>query len=249
MHEISQTGYDGIEVSWSVAEAYADRVDVFMEMLHDERLELAAIDSPLWLLGPDSKEDEKERFLAIGRFAAAVGAQVVVAMAPRKWPDVAISPEEWKAMVDFANEVGAAVEEMGIKLTFHPEVDTWIDTRKEIASFLDDTSSSAVGLCIDTAQFQHNRINPANFFLQIHDRVHHIHLKDYIKNRNPYEKRLRPLGRGEVDFKSIVRSLDAKDYNGWVVGEYDVPPELNPNPTGTASTAFDYCIHALDLGL
>jgi len=249
MHEITQIGYDGIEVAWSLAESYADRVDVFMEMLHDEHLELAAIDSPLWLLAPDSKEDEKERFLAIGRFAAAVGAHVVVAMAPRKWPDIPVSDEEWQAITDFSNEVGVEIEGMGLKFVFHPEVGTWLDTRREIERFLNETAPEAVGLCIDTAQFTYNRINPANYYLSIHDRVHHIHMKDYVKNKQPYEKRLRPLGRGEVDLKALVRNLDKKDYNGWVVSELDMPYEQNANPSANASTAYEYCIHTLDLGL
>ncbi|MBN1807576.1 MAG: sugar phosphate isomerase/epimerase [Planctomycetes bacterium] len=249
MHEISQMGFDGIEVTWSVAESYADRIDVFMEMLHDEGLELAAIDSPLWLLTPDSKEDEKERFMAMGRFAAAVGAQVIVLMAPRKWPDMAISGEEWKTVVDFANELGSELNELGIRLAFHPEIDTWIDTRTEIEDFLKHTAKESVGLCLDTAQMTHNRINPANFYLRFAPRVYHLHLKDYSRNRQSYPKRLKPLGKGSVDFKALVKALDKKDYSGWVVGELDLPHDKKLNPGGYAKTAHDYSIQTLDLGL
>lgn len=249
MTALARMGYRGIEVDWEVAESFMYRVEVFGEMLHHETLELAAVDGKLWLVGPGSEVEEKTRFLSMGRFALACGCQVVVVIPPRRWPDAEVGKEEWQCLIRFANETGKELAAMGGVLAIHPDVDTWIESRSEINRLLNDTDPESVFLCVDTAHFAHTRINATNFCAGKGERVRHVHLKDYrrTKANYPYYRRVRAVGKGDFDFRSLVRKLDGGGYVGWIVGEYDAPSDADPE--AAAKSAHDYAVGVLDLGL
>jgi inosose dehydratase len=72
-----------------------------------------------------------------------------------------------------------------------------------------------------------------------YSRIWHVHFKDYdpktgqeaIDNGYDYFKSVEKgvfceLGKGNVDFKSIVNMLNENGYDGWIVVEQDVLPGM-----------------------
>ena len=101
------------------------------------------------------------------------------------------------------------------------------------------TDSSLLGLCLDMGHYAFGGGNPVEALKKYYNRIWHVHFKDYnpaigelaLRNRFGYLKSVEEgvfceLGKGNVDFKSIVKILTEKGYEGWIVVEQDVLPGM-----------------------
>ena len=58
--------------------------------------------------------------------------------------------EQWKQVARVVAEAARVTEDFGLDLVFHPHISTYVETMKETEQFFDATSSSGIGLCLDT---------------------------------------------------------------------------------------------------
>jgi len=81
--------------------------------------------------------------------------------------------------------------------------------------------------------------NPVEALEKYFNRIWHIHFKDFdpkvgrdaVENNYDYFKSVEKgvfceLGKGDVDFQSIVNILNEKGFDGWIVVEQDVLPGM-----------------------
>ncbi len=101
------------------------------------------------------------------------------------------------------------------------------------------TDPSLVGLCLDTGHYQFAGGDSLSFLKQHAGRVWHMHFKDchpeiaeqsrlhhwdYFKS---VEKGVFcELGQGAVDFPAVKIELEQQGFDGWIVVEQDVLPEM-----------------------
>ena len=101
------------------------------------------------------------------------------------------------------------------------------------------TNPDLLGLCLDMGHFAFGGGNPVEALKKYYDRIWHVHFKDFDpkvgkaarENNYDYFKSVEQgvfceLGKGSVDFKSIVAILNEKGYDGWIVVEQDVLPGM-----------------------
>jgi inosose dehydratase len=120
------------------------------------------------------------------KLLAAVGAEYLVHL-PEQYTDMHtgeatetgdIDPEQWKNLVTGTDELAKVIfEEYGVKLVFHPHVDTHVDTQPRIERFLSDTDPELVNLCLDTGHVSYCEGDNVAIIERFPERVTYVHLK------------------------------------------------------------------------
>ena len=153
-----------------------------------------------------------------------------------------LSATEWKTFAAGAERVARSVlDETGLRTVFHHHCAGFVETPEEIARLLELTDPDVLGLVFDTGHYTYGAggLDAVEGFDRFADRIWYIHLKDCHPQvaREAREKEwdyfqaLRhgvfcELGKGAVDFPALLRRLDARGYEGYVLVEQDVLPGM-----------------------
>ncbi len=173
-------------------------------------------------------------------------------------PEHGLSSAAWEVFGAGANRIAAAVKrETGLRTVFHHHCAGFVETPAEIATFLERTDPALVGLVFDTGHLvfgdpSHDPAIVAHTLDRHADRVWYMHFKDCERTIAAraaaegwdYFAAVRhgvfcELGRGCVDFPSVVDWLRRRDYRGWVLVEQDVLPGMG-TPRESAQRNRDY---------
>ncbi|WP_112322764.1 TIM barrel protein [Oceanibium sediminis] len=146
----------------------------------------------------------------------------------------------WASFGAALDEITSFADGYGMKLMYHPQLGTMVQTPAEIAALIDATGP-ATGLLFDSAQIAYAGGEPLELFRRHAARIGHIHLgnvrprvMDFGRaNDWPYIAALRagvftvpgdPDGGLELD--AILRAAMAGGYDGWVVTTAPQDPAL-----------------------
>jgi len=197
----------------------------------------------------------RERAVATGRLLAAVAAvpsSVVVLSdeptadphraraAGRVTPNLSLPAEWWPEAADGINQIARAVrDETGLRTVFHHHCATFVETPQEIDALMQATDPALVGLCLDTGHATYGGGSPLDLLERHCDRIWHVHFKDCEpavaararEEEWDYQTALGhgvfcELGKGSVDFRTLLRTLERSGYDGWIVVEQDVLPGM-----------------------
>jgi inosose dehydratase len=185
----------------------------------------------------DENGSIKERTLNAGRVTPAMG----------------LNGDEWKVFAEGANMVAREVRSRtGLRTVFHHHCAGFAETPSEIDSLMEYSDPSLLGLVLDMGHYVFGGGDPLEALRKHKDRIWHIHFKDChpglaLRSRNEgwdYFKSVGngvfcELGKGAVDFPSIVKELTLQGYSGWIVVEQDVLPGMG-NPKVCAQRNRDY---------
>jgi inosose dehydratase len=185
----------------------------------------------------DDNGNVKERTLNAGRVESSMG----------------LTAEEWKVFAEGANLVAAEVKtKTGLRTVFHHHCAGFAETPEEIDTLLKLTDPGLVGLVLDMGHYMFGGGDPLKALKKHGGRIWHIHFKDCEpeiaaksrKEKWDYFKSVGSgvfceLGKGAVDFPSIVKELHEQEYSGWIVVEQDVLPGMG-NPEVCAQRNREY---------
>jgi len=212
--------------------------------------------------GPEALEKAKREFGAEARLLAAVGAEYLVHL-PEQYTDMHtgeatggadIDPEQWKHLVTGTDELARYLfESYGVKLVFHPHVDTHVDTQPRIERFLEDTDAELVNLCLDTGHVAYCAGDNVDIVRKHPDRVTYVHLKsvDPVVRARALAESL-PLSEsvqlgvmcepwdGEPHMPTFLDSLGELDRDIFTVIEQDLYPVTAdvPLPIGARTAGY-----------
>lgn len=212
--------------------------------------------------GADALAKAKDDFGREAALLAALGAEYLVHL-PEQYTDLHtgvatqdadIAPEQWRNLVDGTNELARVLlEEYGIKLVFHPHVDTHVDTQPRIERFLSDTDPEYVNLCLDTGHVAYCEGDNLEIIRKFPERVTYVHLKSVdpaVRKRALAEKlslaEAVKLGvmcepaYGEPDMPPLLDALGSLDRDLFTVIEqdlYPVAPDI-PLPIGARTAGY-----------
>jgi inosose dehydratase len=164
-----------------------------------------------------------------------------------------LSPAEWDGFAARAEQIARAVrDETGLRTAFHHHCAGFVETPREIDALMSRTSSTCLGLCLDTGHLTYAGGDALAAIAMYRDRVWHVHFKDCdprlasaAREREwDYHTAVRngifcELGCGAVPFAAVRDALRAQGYSGWVVVEQDVLPGLG-TPAASARRNRDY---------
>jgi inosose dehydratase len=151
-----------------------------------------------------------------------------------------MTADQWTVFTDGLHSIAQKVKaETGIRTVFHHHCSTWIEAPWEISRLLELTDPELIGLCLDTGHYRYGGGEPIDCLKRHADRIRHVHFKDCdveIATTARNEKMeyntavgkglFCELGTGEVDFRGIFNELQAIGYEGWIVVEQDVLPNM-----------------------
>jgi inosose dehydratase len=155
-----------------------------------------------------------------------------------------LTAAEWKTFAGGADALARAVlDETGLRTVFHHHCAGYVETPHEIATLLELTDASRLGLVFDTGHFVYGAGAPGadmfGFLDRFADRIWYVHCKDCEPivaaqaraEKWDYFAALRhgvfcELGKGSVDFPALLRWLGARQYDGYVLVEQDVLPGM-----------------------
>jgi len=151
-----------------------------------------------------------------------------------------LSDAQWTTFAHGVEHVARAVrEQAGLRSVFHHHAAGFVETPDEITRLLDLTDSKIVGLCFDTGHYRFGGGDPLTALRQHRDRVWHVHFKDCSPSVHQcsraggwdYFGSLKhgifcELGKGDVNFPTVVEELRRTNYAGWIVVEQDVLPGM-----------------------
>jgi inosose dehydratase len=142
-----------------------------------------------------------------------------------------LTDEQWATVFKNLNEISALASSVGVKAVLHPHVGTIIETHDDVVRVV---NGSDISFCLDTGHMVIGGADPVWFSEAHAPRVAHSHLKDVdlswarkVQSGDVtyydavVQGMYRPLGRGDVDIRAIVRNLLTSGYQGWFVLEQD----------------------------
>lgn len=195
---------------------------------------------------------------AVARRFAAAGADMIVLAAGTGLADYNVRPElsaeDWKRLLSALDAASELAARHGLRSVVHPHAGTLVEKPAEIVRVLEASSAS---LCLDTGHVSVAGGDPEAIARQAPERIGHVHLKDVHAATAARVRSgeltfsdavrrgvFRPLGDGDVDVRSIVRSLRGAGYEGWYVFEQDVMLEAEPpeggGPREDVARSLDY---------
>jgi inosose dehydratase len=162
--------------------------------------------------------------------------------AGRITPDLGLTADEWRVFADGANKIARTVlAETGLRTVFHHHCAGYVETPDEIARFLELTDPQAIGLVFDTGHYAYGSrdCDAVGGLNRYKERVWYVHFKDCDANiarraraeQWDYFEALRQglfceLGKGCVDFPSVLGWLQATGYSGYTLVEQDILPGM-----------------------
>lgn len=182
---------------------------------------------------------ELESYSASGAKTLVLSAETGMEGYDTKRPE--LDDQGWNIFFANLERIKEAAASRGVTAVLHPHVGTMVETEADVKKVLD---GSSIMFCLDTGHMIIGGTDPVKFAEDHSDRVAHSHLKDVnlaIADRvqsgeityyqGVVEGMYVPLGTGDVDVRSIVRSLIKSGYQGWFALEQDNVITAEPGDT------------------
>jgi len=127
--------------------------------------------------------------------------------------------------------------EYGIKLAIHNHGGhDWLGNAGMLGKVFSMTSEN-IGLCLDTAWALQAGENPLEWVEKFGTRLYGVHIKDFVFDRAGKGEDV-VVGTGNLDLPQLLKNLDAVNFQGFAVLEYEGDVE-NPVP------ALQKCVEAV----
>lgn len=221
LKDLADVGFRYVETSGDIAVEYYDKLYAFKGILGSSRL--LAMRGQGELINPETREKEIGYNKSICEFLADNKAPIFVLSGAR--PPQGTSPDDFKRLADFCNEVGEFCSYLQIKACIHAAAGRIIETRADVDKIMEMTEPRLVYLCPDTAGPACPPDNPADLFNAHISRIPHIYFKDRAATNAAAEGAAQPdfveLGRGLVNFHAVVDALLRGNYGGSITVELE----------------------------
>jgi inosose dehydratase len=146
----------------------------------------------------------------------------------------ALDTDTFGALTDSVNAAATRIRSLGLRPSFHPHISTYVESRSEIQTLLDETD---IGLTFDTGHMALGGIDIFEGWETWRSRIDHIHLKN-VRAKVMHDAKANartdfdvwwadvatPLDEGDLDLAGFISRLLDDDYEGWVVVEQDRAP-------------------------
>jgi sugar phosphate isomerase/epimerase len=133
-----------------------------------------------------------------------------------KWGD--LTAEDYYAAIPILNRMGSEFAREGIAFHYHNhefEFKKVEGDKTGMDILMDGLDFSVIDLCVDVAWVHRGGDDPSDFLRRHQDKISYIHLKDTDADH------WRELGRGVLDWKTIIRTIEEMPNVRWAVVEQD----------------------------
>lgn len=257
-------GYEGTELGpWGYLPQDEHRL---RRLLDRYGLTVASAFCPISLHLPTIPDQELEELRREARLLRSLGSDILIladsgsthryqvaGRAATDAGDDALDEAGFKRLREHVAWVADLAASLGMRLSFHPHVGTYIETAKEIGAFLEAVEGLGVRLCVDTGHLAYAGVDPADLVDQHADRIAFCHFKDVDGSVLSASRRdgldfnttvkngvFVPPGQGSVDFPRIVSALRRANFDGWLIVEQDRVLDDPDQPLHDAFSSREY---------
>lgn len=214
VRQVGEVGFEGLETNWKNLERYFGAPSAFGAILKDARLTLigAHMGGHPWVASPQAFLDDVAR---AAQFVLDVGGSCIVfsGSLPKGKPS---SPEVWREMAQFVNQVGGLCASKGLPLLYHNH--WWECDGIGLETLQGLTDAKNVGFAFDTGHAGRAGKDPSALIRMLGARLGMVHLADWSPQLQTVVKRP-PLGEGRMNLATVRDALRHAGFNGWIVLE------------------------------
>jgi sugar phosphate isomerase/epimerase len=128
-----------------------------------------------------------------------------------------MTPEEgFRVFREGLGAVESKARQKGIRVLIEPEPGLLIESSSQFLGFFQALDPEVFGLNFDIGHFFCVGEDPAELIPKLKDVIHHFHLEDIASSREHFH--LMP-GKGAIDLKRVLRTIEATGYTGFVTVE------------------------------
>ncbi|MBB3039777.1 TIM barrel protein [Hoyosella altamirensis] len=213
--------------------------------------ELAAVGGFAPVVLHDPAQDPQQEIARVLDWFTAAGATVLVLAAATGIDGYDSRPEldrqGWDTLLTNLDHLASYAASRGVLAVLHPHVGTMVENEEEVQRVL---SGSSIALCLDTGHLLIGGCDPVELTRTATDRIAHVHLKDVDAALADQVRRgdiaftdgvrrgmFRPLGQGDIDIATVIKTLEGSGFNGWYVLEQDMILDGEPEDEGPISDA------------
>ena len=144
---------------------------------------------------------------------------------------------QWQTAAQAIGEIISLCKKFGLRVAFHHHAGGHVETPEEVDHLFSLFPADQLGLCLDTGHYAYGGGDAVAFLKRQVSRIWCVHLKDLYEHKAKEARDARmnfhqavrhgifaPVGKGSIDFPSVVSLLKTGGFNGWVVVEADVLP-------------------------
>jgi inosose dehydratase len=218
IRDTASLGYHAFESFGNVLEAW-EKKGGLDSLLKSVDLPLQSAYCPVNLTDPSRRQAEIEKMVRWGNLIKKCGGSVSV-IGPNNVKRAAFDFNAHKAdIVAALNEIGQALDGIGIVGVLHQHTDTCVETRDETYAVMEAVNTRYVKFGPDVAQLQKGGADPVQVVRDFLPVVRHVHMKDYDGGEH-YEG-YAPLGRGKVDVAGLCDLLESSGNDLMIMAEFD----------------------------
>lgn len=204
---------------WSVNAAHAFDADSMRAKIDASGMRCAGLYPPGW--GGQDDADVQARAEAIAKcvgIAEALNATHLTTSGAQRRTE----PGALDRVIACVQEVLARIpDESQIKLTLEPHHGNVLQQPEDFQCVLDAIPDERVGICIDTGHFHTSGVDTLSAIRQFASRIYAVHLKDHLGALSV------GIGRGELDLRQIIGTLQEVGYPGDLTLELEVEDSEN----------------------
>jgi inosose dehydratase len=229
--DVAALGFHGFESFGNILEAW-EAQGGFDALLKASNLPLRSAYCDMNLTDPDKRKTEIEKILRWGGLIKKCGGAVAV-IGPN---GVKRAEFDFKAhktnIIQALNEIGQALDGIGIVGVLHQHTGTCVETREETYAVMEAVNTRYVKFGPDVGQLQKGGSDPVKVVKDFLSVIRHVHLKDY--DGGEHYLGYCPLGKGKVDLAAIVDLLDNSGHDLMIMAELDPSPQMPLSPLEAA---------------
>jgi inosose dehydratase len=216
--DTASLGFQGFESFGNVLEAWEAKGGLD-KLLTAAGLPLRSAYCPVNLTDPARLKDEVAKMVRWGALIKKCGGSVSV-IGPNNVRRGEYKFDEHKAHIVAAlNEVGRALDGIGIIGALHQHTGTCVETRDETYAVMEAVDTRYVKFGPDVGQLQKGGADPVKVVKDFLPVVRHVHMKDWDGGQH-YEGYC-PLGQGKVDIAALCDLLDGSGNDLMIMAELD----------------------------
>ena len=229
--DVASLGFHGYESFGNVLE-YWEKDGGLNKQLDAAQVPLRSAYCPVNLMDPAKRKDEVDKIVRWGGLIKKCGGAVAV-IGPNNVKRAEYDFSAHKThIVEALNEIGKALDGIGIVGALHQHTDTCVETRDETYAVMEAVDTRYVKFGPDVGQLQKGGSDPVKVVKDFLPVIRHVHLKDY--DGGAHYLGYCPLGQGKVDLAAVVDLLDKSGNDLMIMAELDPSPQMPLAPLEAA---------------